>query len=88
MQHDDLPAHIEADAGSTNGWMPFRLVFESEELVEDPCPERGGNAGSRIANADGDSVICQALRFDRDNAPAGRVLERIRQDIVEDGSQP
>ena len=94
MQLDDLPAHVEANAGASRPLVSVALVvFESEELVEHSRTERGGDAWTRVDDADGHHRRSarvrrgDAMTLDG-HAPAfGRVFECIREDIGEDRAQ-
>jgi hypothetical protein len=68
-----------------------QLMFDAEELVEDACPKSARDSRSRVRHGDQDGPVgvirAGSARADGDVLAAGRVLERVRHDVVEDDLQ-
>jgi hypothetical protein len=96
MELHDLPAHAEPDAGAAR--VPpivDMLMLEPEELVEDPPAKRVRDTWARIHHRDRDGFTLNAVcvrRLDpsryRDFSVGWRVLQGIRQQLIEDDTQP
>ena len=93
MQFHNLAAHVEPDACSSGRRTSLIvMVFQAEEFVEDPRTKPVWMPGP-VSVTLIDTVSSCAARFSRRemtfdcDAPSTRcVLERIRQNVVEDGT--